>query len=63
MERDTRENLLMIKEKVMEPSLGLMEDNISVTGKEVNNMAKECTSVRMVLEKQGNGKMEEKLDG
>lgn len=31
----------MIKEKAVEPSAGQTEDNMSVTGKQENNMVKE----------------------
>ena len=53
----------MIKNTVRENSIGLMEGNILVIGKMVNNM--ELVNIQELMEKQNlvNGKMEEEPNG
>lgn len=53
----------MISVKAKELSPGLMADNILESGRVGNNMEKERTYLKTVLERMENGTMEERYNG
>lgn len=63
MERSMKESLSMISVKAKELSPGLMADNILESGRVGNNMEKEHTYLKTVLERMENGTMAERYNG
>lgn len=63
MDANIKDNMLMIKSKVMGNFLGQMEDLIKVFGKMVNKMEKEYIKTNKTFKDKVFGIMERKLNG